>query len=367
MIIPNLWGGIIGHPSTLKSPALAETLSPLARLENEARKDFQEKAEEYEYKIEAHKIIKEAKISKIKSDMKVNKMSMSCEDVEREMKEVEKPYAPLCKRFKTKDATIEKMTELLEQNPRGMMLFRDELMGLLTTWDRQGREADRSFYLEAWNGYGSHTTDRIERGTTHCDNMCVSIVGGTQPSKILGYLQKAIRGIENDGLVQRLQLFVCPDDRKEWQLVDTFPNKEAQEKSSVETGQAQKPFVDKNKPRRPPPPLLLKLYDLFPKVFDINNPKPLKRGVNKDILERLPDDLAVTESHLKKVMKRHVMGSPYCWAILKGTHRFDLDGNEVDVIDEQTKESAQNVIKWKREMRQQQKAQISKKETGGVT
>ena len=229
MIIPNLWGGIIGHPSTLKSPALAEALSPLARLENAARKEFQEESEDYEYKIEAHKIIKEAKISKIKSDMKVNKMSMSCEDVEREMKEVEKPYAPLCKRFKTNDATIEKMTELLEQNPRGMMLFRDELMGLLTTWDRQGREADRSFYLEAWNGYGSHTTDRIERGTTHCDNMCVSIVGGTQPSKILGYLQKAIRGIENDGLVQRLQLFVCPDDRKEWQLVDTFPNKEAQE------------------------------------------------------------------------------------------------------------------------------------------
>lgn len=144
-------------------------------------------------------------------------------------------------------------------------------------------------------------------------------------------------------------------------------HQEAKEKSSVETGQAQKPFVDKNKARRLPPPLLLKLYDLFPKVFDLNNPKPLKRGIHKDILERLPDDLAVTESHLKKAMKRHVMGSPYCWAILKGTHRFDLDGNEVDVIDEQGKESAQSVIKWKREMRQQQKAQSAKKETGGVT
>jgi len=229
MIIPNLWGGIIGHPSTLKSPALAETLLPLVQLETAARKKFQEETEDYTYKIEAYKIIKELKISQLKSDMKSNRMSMASHDIEREMKAVEPPEAPLCKRYKTNDATIEKMTELLEQNPRGMTLFRDELMGLFMTWDKQGREADRAFYLEAWNGYGSHTTDRIERGTTHCDNMCVSIIGGTQPSKILRYLQKAIRGIDNDGLVQRFQLFVYPDDLKTWQLVDRHPNKEAQE------------------------------------------------------------------------------------------------------------------------------------------
>ena len=228
-IIPNLWGGIIGHPSTLKTPALTEALSPMAYLENKAREDFKKEEENYEFALEAHKILKDTKISQIKKNIKANRAFQCFEYIEKELKEFDEPDVPLCKRYKTNDATIEKMTELLEQNPTGMMLFRDELMGLFMTWDKQGREADRAFYLEAWNGYGSHTTDRIERGTTHCDNMCVSIVGGTQPSKILRYLQKAIRGIDNDGLVQRFQLFVYPDDLKVWQLIDQHPDKQAQE------------------------------------------------------------------------------------------------------------------------------------------
>ncbi len=230
MIVPNLWGGIIGPPSSLKSPALAETLSPLVHLEKEAREEFQAEQENYLRTLEAYKIMKDAKVSQIKSGLKSSQGSLSYDIIAGEMNQLEIPEEPSCRRFKTNDTTIEKMTELLEQNPRGLMLFRDELMGLLTMWDRQGREADRAFYLEAWNGYGSHTTDRIERGTTHCDHMCVSIMGGTQPTKILRYLQKAIRGIDNDGLVQRFQLFVYPDDHKNWKLVDHYPDQAAKQK-----------------------------------------------------------------------------------------------------------------------------------------
>ncbi|MBK7897926.1 MAG: DUF3987 domain-containing protein [Betaproteobacteria bacterium] len=44
---------------------------------------------------------------------------------------------------------------------------------------KQGHEQDRAFYLEAWNGHGSFPLDRIGRGHVVCDNMCVSILGGT--------------------------------------------------------------------------------------------------------------------------------------------------------------------------------------------
>lgn len=229
LIIPNLWGGIIGNPSTLKSPALAEALRPLAYLEDKARKEFEEKQADHDCNIEAHKILKETQVSKIKQAVKSeNPTSLSTEDIKNQLKALSEPEKPICKRFKTNDATIEKMTELLEENSRGLLLFRDELIGLLAAWDKEGREPDRAFYLEAWNGYGSHITDRIGRGTTHCKNMCVSILGGTQPSKILGYLHRAIRGIENDGLLQRFQLLVYPDENKAWQLIDESPNKGAQ-------------------------------------------------------------------------------------------------------------------------------------------
>ncbi len=65
------------------------------------------------------------------------------------------------------DTTVEKLGELLNQNPRGLLLMRDELSGLLRTLDKPGREGDREFFLEGWNGTGSYTYDRISRGTTH--------------------------------------------------------------------------------------------------------------------------------------------------------------------------------------------------------
>lgn len=96
-------------------------------------------------------------------------------------------------------------------------------MGFLETWEKKGHESDRSFYLEAWNGDKPYTIDRIGRGTVHATNICVSILGTTQPDKILTYLHKAITKMDNDGMLQRFQLLVYPD-KKPWKLVDEVPN-----------------------------------------------------------------------------------------------------------------------------------------------
>jgi hypothetical protein len=115
------------------------------------------------------------------------------------------------------------MHEILSQNPGGVLVFRDELMGFLETWEKKGHESDRSFYLEAWNGDKPYTIDRIGRGTVHAANICVSILGTTQPDKILTYLHKAITKMDNDGMLQRFQLLVYTD-KKPWRLVDDAPN-----------------------------------------------------------------------------------------------------------------------------------------------
>jgi hypothetical protein len=125
-------------------------------------------------------------------------------------------------RFRTNDATIEALHDLLAENPRGMLVFRDELVGLLKGWEKHGHEQDRAFYLEAWNGHGSFPLDRIGRGHVICDNMCVSILGGTQPDKVRGYLYQARQ--ENDGLLQRFQLLVYPDTAPYAGMVDEYPD-----------------------------------------------------------------------------------------------------------------------------------------------
>lgn len=232
LVIPNLWGGVVGRPSMLKTPSLNEALRPLSRLEKEAKELFDESIKEYEMEMLEY----QAQMEALKSAMKKaagGKGDRSMESIKEELGQLEKPERPTMERYKTNDATIEKMSELLNENPGGLLLFRDELVGLLATWEKPGRESDRAFFLEGWNGDGSHTTDRIGRGTIFTENLCISIFGGIQPSKLTRYLIQSMNGLENDGLIQRLQMLVYPDevDKKDWQLIDQAPDKEARNRA----------------------------------------------------------------------------------------------------------------------------------------
>lgn len=198
--VPNLWGCIVGSPGTYKSPALRSALAPLKRLEQEAFKKYKNAMDRYELDLESFK----------------------------DDKKLPKPEEPICQRFQTNDTTIEKLSELLNQNPRGILYMRDELMGFFATLEKPGNEAYRSFFLEGWNGLSPFTVDRITRGTIHCENVCISILGGTQPSKLIPHLERVVQNHENDGFLQRFQLLVCPDDTA-WEYVDLPPNIEAQE------------------------------------------------------------------------------------------------------------------------------------------
>jgi hypothetical protein len=125
----------------------------------------------------------------------------------------------------TNDCTVEKLGELLNENPNGLLAFRDELTGFLRSLDKDGQEGARAFYLEAWNGTGRFTYDRIGRGTIDIEAACVSILGGIQPGPLLAYLRSAVAGgVADDGLIQRFQLSVWPDVSKEWRNVDEWPD-----------------------------------------------------------------------------------------------------------------------------------------------
>lgn len=227
-VIPNLWGGIVGPPSTLKSPALREILKPLETLESRARETYENDLTSYLVELEAHKATRES-IKKKMAKAAAKSDTLDMETAKQQLRDLKEPEEPLWKRYMTNDVTIEKVHELLSQNERGLLLFRDELMGLLSEWHKDGHESDRTFYLEAWNGDSSKTTDRIGRGTIHTKNLCISILGSTQPTKLASYFQKTLNGHDNDGLLQRFQLLVYPNEKKDWTLIDRSPNTHARE------------------------------------------------------------------------------------------------------------------------------------------
>jgi hypothetical protein len=134
-------------------------------------------------------------------------------------------------RYIVNDPTIEKLGEILNQNPAGVLLFRDEISGFLANLERAGHENDRAFYLEAWNGYGRYTYDRILRGTLDINSVCVSILGAITPGPLAAYLRETFKGVRDDGLIQRFQVSVYPDPPPTWRNIDRYPNTPAKNRA----------------------------------------------------------------------------------------------------------------------------------------
>ena len=65
--------------------------------------------------------------------------------------------------------------------------------------DRDDYQSERAFYLEAFNGDGPFTFDRIGRGTIHIPCCTLSMIGGIQPSRISSLVAAAYKGM-SDGI-----------------------------------------------------------------------------------------------------------------------------------------------------------------------
>ena len=180
-IVANLWSAIVGPPSAMKSPAMAEALKPLRRLALKAAEDYA-KAMKYH---DADKAMAEAKRSAVKDKMKqaakTNDKASDGQSLRDQFLAATEPQEIIQRRFSTSDSTTEKLGELLTENPNGLLVERDELVGFFRLLDRDGHEADRAFYLTAHDGTHPYIQDRIGRGTTFIPAVCVTISGGIQP------------------------------------------------------------------------------------------------------------------------------------------------------------------------------------------
>lgn len=223
-VTPNLWGGIVAKPGFLKTPTLNEALKPLRARERLAHEEYKAALEDFEFQ----QMQREAQRDQLKKDIR-DSIKQGRDGSEYRTRAAELQVAPPTeRRYEVNDPTVEKLGELLNLNARGLMLFRDELAGWFKSLDREGREQDRTFFLETWTGSGSYTYDRIGRGTLRIENLTVSILGGIQPGPLMQYLRGTLGGGHgDDGLMQRFQLLVYPDPPKEWRNVDRAPDAEA--------------------------------------------------------------------------------------------------------------------------------------------
>jgi len=203
-----LWTGIIGDSGTLKSPAVDLALKPLRKIQNVAFDAYEEKLADYQKEL---------------ADYEMRKMRRKKTETP-----LEKPVEPVAKRYICSDITVEALAALLKQNPRGLLLVRDELAGWIKGFNsyKGGRGGDETAFLELHRA----ATLLVDRKsgvpkTIHVPNAAVSLCGGIQPK----VLQQTL-GRENfeNGLAARILMAKPPKMPKQWNEHDTDPETASQ-------------------------------------------------------------------------------------------------------------------------------------------
>jgi hypothetical protein len=237
--VPNIWGGFVGKPGMLKSPAMMEALKPLHHLEAQAAKAHTEALVGHQAALAEFKLHKSVKESVLKEELKKKVAEKvvslggisSLKDMIKEAQKEDPlglgagPEEPKPVRYRTNDSSYEAIGALLVSNPAGLLVERDELVSLLKHLDREEQCVARGFYLSGWSGTQPYTFDRITRGHIHVEAVCIGVLGNTQPSKIAEYVRRAnADGAGGDGLIQRFGLLVWPDEPADWENVDEYPD-----------------------------------------------------------------------------------------------------------------------------------------------
>lgn len=256
-VVPNLWGMLVAPPGSMKSPVMSAVLKPLQNLAVKARDKYVEDLK----KMEASKTVAKAEIDALKDALKHaikqgknDQIAAKKKQLEEALQRFEEEFDLPEKRFMMNDPTIEKLLTILQENPQGLLLYRDEISGWMETMYKSGREGDREFFLEAWNGDSPYSMDRISRGSIYVDGLCLSVLGGLQPTKFQSYVSSIAKGGKSDdGLIQRFQMLLQPEKRTSWRDVDRTPDKNAEQKA----------------------------FEIFEKLADLPDPKRTDDGIER--------------------------------------------------------------------------------------
>lgn len=219
---PNLWAVLIGEPGVKKTPSMEPILYFIDRLQDEYSVQHKNREHTTNFDMIGHK----AKLDDLTKQIKALAIADPDETTVEETLALKKDFKKLSKAkpvnnlrlIKTSETSVQSMTKIQSENPRGILSVCDELSGWLK--DLYGKnQSDRGYYLSGWSGKQTYTDIKIGRGITQADNICIGLLGTIQPDKFKIYVQKAAQG-DNDGLIQRFQLAVYPDTPKEWMPVD---------------------------------------------------------------------------------------------------------------------------------------------------
>jgi putative DNA primase/helicase len=188
----SLFVAVVASPGAMKTPAAKVAKKPAFERQRKLGKSYAEEKEEWKREVREWEVEK-------RDAQKAGEPAP------------EEPEAPTMSRCVASDTTVEALVGILEDNPRGLLVYKDELAGWVRSMDQYkgGKGSDRQHWLTFWSG-DEVVVDRKSRmgEPIIVAKPFVSLFGGIQPA-MLGELGA---GAE-DGLMDRF-LFAYPAPRQ---------------------------------------------------------------------------------------------------------------------------------------------------------
>jgi hypothetical protein len=184
-----IYGAIIAEPGEKKTPALKVALEPAKRAQAALKEKYQRAEDEHKREQREYEVDK-------KDAAKAGEAAPP------------PPQEPTMERTLVEDTTVERLAGIQAENPRGVVVIRDELSGWARAMDQYkqgGRGADRQFWLSAWSNSYVSVDRKSQPVPLIVGRPFVALFGAIQP----GVLPELGDGRE-DGLLDRF-LFAYPD------------------------------------------------------------------------------------------------------------------------------------------------------------
>ena len=198
-----LWCVVAAPSGGAKSAALELVLRPIYELEAEAAARYRAEREVYEQRLKEWK-------------------ALDREDRAR----IPEPQPPCAVRYRLADATLEAVAAVHRDNPRGVLLARDELSGWIASFDRyaQTRGGDLASWLELYEGRPVVVDRKTDPEPIRIERPHVPVIGTVQP----WILQERVSPeLLASGFVARLTIAMPPEVPRRFTDADVSEEVEA--------------------------------------------------------------------------------------------------------------------------------------------
>lgn len=175
------WFAVVGNSGVMKTHPINSMIKPLKNIDLASKDKYDYEKDQYE-RLDA-----------------------------KDKKDAQRPFY---KQLLIEDFTIEACSWIHKHNPKGLGLFKDELIGFINDMNKYRKGSDEQFWLQSFNN-SSYVVNRVTKEPLVINDIMINIIGSIQTT----LLQQVMISANGNGLIERF-LFTSKEDNIYPQSID---------------------------------------------------------------------------------------------------------------------------------------------------